>query len=195
MSFNIGPQRGVRQSFGRSARPGWGLKPVTVGGPGKVLTLEQARARIRELRSNIRNNAKRMLTEAGNILADQWRENIAAENWGPGGEAESGDEKLMSVFARHGLDVAQTAGGSTGRYYNSIAVEVADDLEVHVGSTIPRPSGRGLRRWSYPEILEYGSSQMAARPTFRPAIDTAGPKMIARTEQIHRVLIERVLMK
>jgi hypothetical protein len=189
----IGPQRGVRASFGPSARPGWGFAPVRM--TPNTITIAEARRRLKTLKANVRNNATRLLKEAGEILADEWRENIADQGWGPdGGVALEGDTELLEEFRERGLDVAETESGSTGRYYRSIAVEVDSELEVHVGSTIPRPSGRGLRRWSYPEILEFGSSNMAARPTLRPAIDSAGPAMIRRTQQLHGTLLKRFLM-
>lgn len=183
MTLNMGPS-GVR---GPTARKGWGISTVRMSN-GRAITIAEARRRVRAMKNGVVKKAALMLRAAAEPLAEQWRDNIAAEGWGPGG-SEEGDDELTALFEERGLEYG-TEGGSTGRYYNSIAVEVTDDLEVHVGSTIPRPSGRGLRSWSYPEALEYGTSKAEARPTLGPAIEQAGPKMESKSSAVFNALLD-----
>lgn len=189
--LTMGPNRPIRSGFGSSARSGWGVAPVR---GGNTIMPAEAKRRIANLRMHVRKNATRMLKEAGEILAKQWRENIEGMGWGPNGFGDALDAEDEARFASLGLQEAKDVSRSTGRYYRSIAVEVDSELEVHVGSTIPRPSGRSLRSWSYPEALEYGTSTAEAYPTLRPAIDEAGPAMQDATDRVHRVLLQRFLM-
>lgn len=59
----------------------------------------------------------------------------------------------------------------TGRLANSIFFEVEGRLTATVGS-----------RLIYALWLEYGTSKMAARPYFRPAVEAMRPKFQARLE-------------
>jgi hypothetical protein len=127
-------------------------------------------------KDNIRKNAAKILKKGGEILADQWRENIDLESWNPE-TAMQGAEEFVKATGMGDVSRIKDVSKSTGRYYRSIMVEVSNDLEVHVGSNIPRPSGRGLTQVSYPELLEFGTVNFEAIPTLRPAIDEAGPAM------------------
>jgi len=186
--------------FGASARRGWGLQSVRAGGPGQTITIQEARRRIRKLRLNVRKNAARMLMAAAQPLVDQWKDNIAAEGWAGSGLDIGGifDDEEAAETRRSGYTLEEAGegeAGSTGRYYDSIKSEVDSDLEVHVGSTIPRPSGRGLKTWSYPEALEYGTSRAQAYPTLRPALDMAGPEMERESKRLFDQFLAATLME
>jgi HK97 gp10 family phage protein len=60
----------------------------------------------------------------------------------------------------------------TGRLVNSIEFDKIGDLTATVGSKLV-----------YAPYLEYGTSRMAARPFFRPAIEEIRPKYMARLEK------------
>ena len=60
----------------------------------------------------------------------------------------------------------------TGRLVNSIEFDKLGDLTATVGSKL-----------AYAPYLEYGTSRMAARPFFRPAIEEIRPKYMARLEK------------
>jgi len=60
----------------------------------------------------------------------------------------------------------------TGRLVNSIEFDKIGDLTATVGSKL-----------AYATYLEYGTSRMAARPFFRPAIEEIRPKYMARLEK------------
>jgi len=60
----------------------------------------------------------------------------------------------------------------TGRLANSIEFDALDDLTVTVGSRV-----------AYAAYLEYGTSRMAPRPYFRPAVEDITPKYIRRLER------------
>jgi HK97 gp10 family phage protein len=60
----------------------------------------------------------------------------------------------------------------TGRLVNSIEFDRIGDLTATVGSKL-----------AYATYLEYGTSRMAARPFFRPAVEQIGPKFMARLEK------------
>jgi len=60
----------------------------------------------------------------------------------------------------------------TGRLVNSIEFDRIGDLTATVGSKLV-----------YAPWLEYGTSRMAARPFFRPAVEEIGPKFMARLER------------
>lgn len=192
MTMQMGPSQ-VRRAggYGQSARAGWGLSTIRMGGPGQTITIQEARRRIRSLKKGVRNKASEMLKAAGEVLRDEWRENIAGMGWTGTSGFEYLDEEDED---RSGLrEEGSSLERSTGRYYNSIAVEVDSDLEVHVGSTIPRPSGRGLRVISYPEALEFGTAVADAYPTLRPALDTAGPAMERKTKEVFDALCDGYL--
>lgn len=179
------------------ARYGWGLTTVHAG-YGNTISIGEARRRLRTLSATLHQKATAFLEETADLLVDQWKENIAAEGWGGG----TGAEELASAFEQEDLTAAErgfTEGPkgtvSTGRYYNSIRREVDHDLEIHIGSTIPRPSGRGLKRISYPEALEFGTSVAEAYPTLRPALDEVGPTMEKRTQVLFRRLLEQTLIQ
>lgn len=59
----------------------------------------------------------------------------------------------------------------TGRLANSITFDKIDDLTASVGSAI-----------AYAAYLEYGTSRMAARPYFRPAVQRIEDKFNDRLE-------------
>lgn len=185
-----------RARMGGSPRPSFGIGTVRAGGTGMTvngqrITIPEARRRIRSLRAGVKANATKILKAAAEPLVEKWKENIDAEGWGPSGSAAA-----ISAEASEGYQgVAEELGAqSTGRYYNSIMSEVDSDLEVHVGSNIPRPSGRGLTQWSYPEALEFGTSVAPAFPTLRPALDEAGPEMEKKTREIFYTMCDRYLM-
>lgn len=175
----IGPRGGSRAGWGIS-NPGFGSV-----GFGEVLTLRQAQYRVRNLRLAVRKKAHEMLEAAAEPLRAQWRENIAAMGWTGTSGFELLDEDDQD---RSNLRDDDDGSASSGRYYNSIAIEVDSALEVHVGSTIPRPSGRGLTTWSYPEALEFGTSVAPAYPTLRPALDQAGPAMESKSREVFEAL-------
>ncbi len=63
----------------------------------------------------------------------------------------------------------------TGRLANSITFDRIGDLTATVGSAL-----------NYAAWLEYGTSRMAARPFFRPAVEQMRPKYIGRLEDVIR---------
>jgi len=168
-STGIGPRGGQRQ--------GWGFTGMSSMGP--AITVREFRRRVRGLKTGVRRRAREMLYAAAEPLRDQWRENIAARGWtGEGGVTEGAFGNEMEYESL-----------SSGRYYNSIVIQATADLELEVGSNIPRPSGRGLTSWSYPEALEYGTSRAPAFPTMTPAFDEAGPKMESKAKEIFDALV------
>jgi hypothetical protein len=195
MTFQMGPSP-IR---GPTARKGWGLKPVRMGGPGQTITLQEGRRRIANLRKGVKDKAAAMLMAAALPLKEAWKENIVAETWtGTAGFEMLHDEDDVRWSSMRFEEAAKNS--STGRYLNSIEAEVDSKLEVHVGSTIPRPSGRGLRRWSYPEALEFGfihpiSGEFIQFPTLQPALDSEGPKMEAETRRVFDQICAGYLMK
>lgn len=63
----------------------------------------------------------------------------------------------------------------TGRLANSITFDRVGDLTATVGSAL-----------NYAPWLEYGTSRMAARPFFRPAVERMRPIYIGKLEAIIR---------
>ena len=63
----------------------------------------------------------------------------------------------------------------TGRLANSITFDRLGDLTATVGSNL-----------NYAPWLEYGTSRMAARPFFRPAVERMRPIYIGKLEDIIR---------
>jgi HK97 gp10 family phage protein len=63
----------------------------------------------------------------------------------------------------------------TGRLANSITFDRIGDLTATVGSQL-----------NYAPWLEYGTSRMAARPFFRPAVERMTPMYIGKLEDIIR---------
>lgn len=63
----------------------------------------------------------------------------------------------------------------TGRLANSITFDRVGDLTATVGSAL-----------NYAPWLEYGTSRMAARPFFRPAVERMRPIYIGKLEDIIR---------
>ena len=63
----------------------------------------------------------------------------------------------------------------TGRLANSITFDRLGDLTAVVGTKV-----------DYAPHLEYGTSRMAARPFFRPAVERMRPKYIGKLEDIIR---------
>ena len=61
----------------------------------------------------------------------------------------------------------------TGRLANSITLDRVGDLTASVGSAL-----------NYALWLEYGTSRMAARPFFRPAVERMRPKYIGKLEEL-----------
>ena len=59
----------------------------------------------------------------------------------------------------------------TGRLANSVTFDRVGDLTASVGSTL-----------AYAVHLEYGTSRMAARPFFRPAVEKMRPKFLSKLE-------------
>lgn len=190
MTLGMGPTgTGIGPRGGR--RAGWGASAAF--GPGQALTPRQAQHRIRALRVGIIRRANEILQAAAVPLHNRWKANIAARGWV--GDMEFGDDE--SPWEGSNIPEVEIGGGgeySTGRYYNSITTEVSNRMEVHVGSTIPRPSGRGLRVWSYPEALEFGTQKMPAMPTLRPALDSEGPAMERKSREVFNALAELYLM-
>jgi hypothetical protein len=139
----------------------------------------------------LKEKATAMLLEASEELVDEWKLQIDAEGYGPeslsGGDLGLREESVEFIEGK--------TSRSTGRYYNSIENEVDQDLEVHIGSNIPRPSGRGLEEASYPELLEYGTSQFEGMFILQHALDEAGPAMEAETVRIFNILLNRTLMQ
>ena len=66
----------------------------------------------------------------------------------------------------------QPPATDTGRLKNSIEFDKLDDLTATVGSKL-----------TYATYLEYGTSRMAARPFFRPAVEKITPKYQGRLEK------------
>ena len=69
----------------------------------------------------------------------------------------------------------QAPMSDTGRLANSITFDRVGDLTATVGSAL-----------NYAPWLEYGTSRMAARPFFRPAVERMRPKYIGKLEDIIR---------
>lgn len=69
----------------------------------------------------------------------------------------------------------QAPMSDTGRLANSITFDRVGDLTATVGSAL-----------NYAPWLEYGTSRMAARPFFRPAIERMRPIYIGKLEDIIR---------
>lgn len=65
----------------------------------------------------------------------------------------------------------QAPASDTGRLANSITFDQMGDLTASVGSAL-----------AYATYLEYGTSRMAARPFFRPAVERMRPKFQQRLE-------------
>lgn len=70
---------------------------------------------------------------------------------------------------------AQPPMSDTGRLANSITFDRLGDLTATVGSNL-----------NYAPWLEYGTSRMAARPFFRPAVERMRPIYIGKLEDIIR---------
>jgi len=193
--INIGPSdiRRVQDNrrLGGNYKQGWGLETISMG---STLTVPEARRRIRMLAGMLKEKATEMLLEASGELVDEWKLQIDAEGYGPSG---SGGEIGLRGESLERLDeeISGSSNKSTGRYYHSIRNEVDQDLEVHVGSDIPRPSGRGLEEASYPELLEFGTSQFEGMYILTHALEEAGPAMEAETVRIFNILLKRTLMQ
>lgn len=71
--------------------------------------------------------------------------------------------------------LGQPPMSDTGRLANSITFDRVGDLTATVGSAL-----------NYAPWLEYGTSRMAARPFFRPAIERMRPIYIGKLEDIIR---------
>ena len=69
----------------------------------------------------------------------------------------------------------QAPMSDTGRLANSITFDRVGDLTASVGSNL-----------NYAPWLEYGTSRMAARPFFRPAVERMRPIYIGKLEDIIR---------
>jgi len=177
------------QRMGGNYRQGWGLETVTMG---TTLTVPEARRRLRNLADSLKDQATGILLGAAHVLVDEWKLQIDAEGYGPesatGGEALGLREESVEFLE-------DKASRSTGRYYNSIRAEVDQDLEVHVGSDIPRPSGRGLEEAAYPELLEFGTSQFEGMYILTHALEEAGPVMEDETVRVFNILLNRTLMQ
>lgn len=65
----------------------------------------------------------------------------------------------------------QAPASDTGRLANSITFERVNDLTASVGSVL-----------AYATYLEYGTSRIAPRPVFRPAVDRIRDKFNRRLE-------------
>ena len=191
--INIGPSdiRRVQDNTrrGGSYKQGWGLETVTMG---TTLSVPEARRRLRQLGSVLKDKATEMLLEASKELVDEWKLQIDAEGYGPESATGGSDLGLREESVEF---LEEKTSRTTGRYYNSIRNKVDQDLEVHVGSDIPRPSGRGLEVASYPELLEYGTSQFEGMYILTHALAEAAPAMEAETVRIYNILLKRVLMQ
>lgn len=174
------------QRIGGSHRQGWGISTVSMS---TTITPQEAKRRIRMLRENIRDMGNGILLGAAHLLKDQWKYEIDAEGYGP---SASGGELGLRTEVQESIEAASR---STGRYYDSIEAEVDQDLQIHVGSTIPRPSGRGLEQASYPELLEYGTSKFEGMFILKHALDAVRPDMEAATFGVYSAILKQTLME
>jgi len=91
------------------------------------------------------------------------RREVRKQSWE---QLDKGAALLEEAWKRN----VQERAYRTGNYYDSIRREVTGDMEVHVGTDARNPQDGA----PYPQYLEFGTSRMAARPTWKPAIDEVG---------------------
>jgi HK97 gp10 family phage protein len=119
-----------------------------------VMTPAQARARLAAAIPEARIAAQKSLYEAAVPMRDAWKRNIRERAY------------------------------RTGRYYDSIQIEVTGELEVEVFTDAVNEQGH-----AYPIDLEFGTRFMSARPTWRPAIDETETEALAKTVAIFTAFV------
>lgn len=138
----------------------WNLLDVGLHAtPGQILSLPEARRRLRATRRGLRRRAVQYLDKGAELLETTWKRHVRER-----------------AFA-------------TGRYHDSIRREVTGDLEVHVGSDAVNPDDG----YPYPIALEYGTSRMVARPTWRPTIDEVGEEALSLVQAGYFSMFEEML--
>ena len=131
---------------------------------------EQLQRQLRRLSGDLREEAGRaVLATAVEMRADI----VQSIQRGP---ASGVTYKKSNPTRTHTASApGQPPMSDTGRLANSITFDRLGDLTATVGSAL-----------NYAPWLEYGTSRMAARPFFRPAVERMRPKYIGKLEDIIR---------
>ena len=129
---------------------------------------EQLQRELRRLSDDLREEAgKAVLATAVEMRADI----VTSIQRGP---ASGITYKKSNPTRTHTASApGQPPMSDTGRLANSITFDRQGKLTAVVGSAL-----------NYAPWLEYGTSRMAARPFFRPAVERMRPKFIGRLEGI-----------
>lgn len=115
-----------------------------------------------------REMEEEVLTEAGGIIADRWKELVPT----PGAEHPY----------------------STGEYQDSIYVQPEDRSIGDVASVlIATDAENPMDGYPYPVALEYGTSKMAPQPSLNPAVEQAGPEALSHLAAQTELLIKQEL--
>jgi HK97 gp10 family phage protein len=131
---------------------------------------EQLQRELRRLSDDLREEAgKAVLATAVEMRADI----VTSIQRGP---ASGITYKKSNPTRTHTASApGQPPMSDTGRLANSITFDRVGDLTATVGSAL-----------NYAPWLEYGTSRMAARPFFRPAVERMRPIYIGKLEDIIR---------
>lgn len=131
---------------------------------------EQLQRQLRRLAGDLREEAGRtVLATAIEMRADI----VTSIQRGP---ASGVTYKKSNPTRTHTASApGQAPMSDTGRLANSITFDRVGDLTATVGSNL-----------NYAPWLEYGTSRMAARPFFRPAVERMRPIYIGKLEDIIR---------
>ena len=129
---------------------------------------EQLQRELRRLSGDLREEAgKAVLATAIEMRADI----VKSIQRGP---ASGRTYKKSNPTRTHTASApGQPPMSDTGRLANSITFDRLGDLTASVGSAL-----------NYAPWLEYGTSRMAARPFFRPAVERMRPKYIGKLEEL-----------
>lgn len=129
---------------------------------------EQLQRELRRLSGDLREEAgKAVLATAVEMRADI----VKSIQRGP---ASGRTYKKSNPTRTHTASApGQPPMSDTGRLANSITFDRLGDLTAIVGSEL-----------NYAPWLEYGTSRMAARPFFRPAVERMRPKYIGKLEEL-----------
>jgi HK97 gp10 family phage protein len=127
----------------------------------RVTGIDRQLARLKRASAAVRQEADKALVTAAGLVAAEATASIVA-GW------KSGPNRVPS---RPG----EPPNADTGRLHRGIGVEHRGELEVQVVSTAP-----------YARDLEYGTSQVAARPYLRPAVAKTRDKAVDLVRQAIR---------
>jgi HK97 gp10 family phage protein len=129
---------------------------------------EQLQRELRRLSGDLREEAgKAVLATAVEMRADI----VKSIQQGPASGRTY--EKYKPRRTHTASAPGQPPMSDTGRLANSITFDRLGDLTASVGSVL-----------NYAAWLEYGTSRMAARPFFRPAVERMRPKYIGKLEDL-----------